>query len=218
MKGYIYLIKNKINDKKYVGKTYLTIQKRWGEHCRDSKRFDRPLYRAIRKYGIENFSIKELEYCGNLEEREKYWISFYNSYHNGYNATLGGDGKTYFEYSDKEVIDYYLKVLSIKDTAIYFNCDKDTIRRRLINNNIEILKSGDIYSEKRCWKTKKVNQYSLKGDFIQSFVSQNEAAKWLILNGYSKGQEKHIVSNISKNIRGVENRKQAYGFVWKYGE
>ena len=82
MKGYIYLIENKINEKKYVGKTYLNIEKRWKQHCNDSKRFNRPLYQAMKKYGIENFSIKEIEYCDNLEEREKYWISFYDSYHN----------------------------------------------------------------------------------------------------------------------------------------
>ena len=42
-----------------------------------------------------------------------------------------------------------------------------------------------------------------------------QAAEWLIKNNYTQGQIKHIVSNISKNIRGIENRKQAYGFIWK---
>ena len=66
MKGYIYLIENKINGKKYIGKTYSSIEKRWKEHIKDRTRFDRPLYRAMNKYGIENFSIQELEYCENL--------------------------------------------------------------------------------------------------------------------------------------------------------
>ena len=60
MKGYIYLIENKINEKKYIGKTYLNIEKRWKQHCNDSKRFNRPLYQAMKKYGIENFSINQL--------------------------------------------------------------------------------------------------------------------------------------------------------------
>jgi len=48
--------------------------------------------RAIHKYGKENFIIEEIEKCNQelLNEREKYWISFYNSYENGYNSTLGG--------------------------------------------------------------------------------------------------------------------------------
>ena len=46
----------------------------------------------------------------------------------------------------------------------------------------------------------------------------NKAAEWVRKNGYSRGQLKHIVSNISKNIRGIENRKQAYSFIWKNSE
>lgn len=123
IKGYIYLVENKINDKKYVGKTYGTIEKRWNEHIKDSKRNNkqhRPLYRAIRKYGVENFFISELEYVDNCEEREIYWINFYDCYKNGYNATLGGDGKTYFEHSDKDIIEKYKELKTVKDVALFF--------------------------------------------------------------------------------------------------
>ena len=216
MKGYIYLIENKINGKKYIGKTYSSISIRWGEHKRESKRSThRPLYKAINKYGIENFTIKEIEYCENCEEREKYWIEYYDTYNNGYNATLGGDGKTYFEYSDEEVIEIYNKFKTVKETAEYFNCDVETIRKRLINNNIQIPNSGNIYAENRNWKAIKVIQYSLEGEKLREFESYHQAAEWLLENNYSKGQKKHIVGNISKNCRGVENRKQAYGFIWK---
>ncbi len=53
--AYIYIIENDINDKKYIGKTTFSIEKRWAEHCRDCKREHlekRPLYRAMNKYGI----------------------------------------------------------------------------------------------------------------------------------------------------------------------
>ena len=218
MKGYIYLIENKINDKKYIGKTYLSIEERWKQHWLDSRKAhngNRPLYKAFQKYGIENFSISELEYCENCEEREKYWISFYNSYHEGYNATLGGDGKTYFEHSDKEVIDKFYELKTVKAVANFFDCDIDTISIRLKNNGINIGPCGNIHNKHRNWETKKVLQYSLKGEFIQGFDSMAQAAQWLIENNYSAGQVKHIVGNISKNIRGIEHRKQAYGFIWK---
>jgi hypothetical protein len=218
MIGYIYLIENKINDKKYVGKTYLSISQRWKEHCKTAKREEekhRPLYKAMNKYGIENFSISEIERTENCEEREKYWISFYDSYHNGYNATLGGDGTLYFDFSDVDVIKKYQELKSVKETARFFNCDVQTIRKRLQNNGINIPIGGDIYSEKRSWPATAVFQYDLNNNFIQEFDSMSEAAKWLIDNNYSKGQTKHIVSNISKNIRNLENRKQAYGFIWK---
>ena len=53
--GYIYLITNLLNNKKYIGKTTQSIEERWQEHIYDSKRKKcetRPLYRAIRKYGV----------------------------------------------------------------------------------------------------------------------------------------------------------------------
>ena len=78
MNGYIYIIKNDINDKVYIGKTLLSsIQERFKEHIKDSKRRDkehRPLYNAMNKYGIEHFSIEQLEKCDAsiLSDREKY--------------------------------------------------------------------------------------------------------------------------------------------------
>ena len=63
---------------------------------------NRPLYNAFNKYGIEHFSIHLIEECDEniLGEREKYWIKYYNSKENGYNATLGGDGSTLYDYDE----------------------------------------------------------------------------------------------------------------------
>ena len=64
MTGYIYKITNTINQKSYIGKTINSIAERWKEHKKDSKRSyckDRPLYRAMNKYGIENFTIEQVE-------------------------------------------------------------------------------------------------------------------------------------------------------------
>lgn len=99
---YIYKITNVINNKCYIGKTIGSIEKRWKEHCHDSQKTDignRPLYIAMKKYGIENFSIEEVESCdiSILNEREMYWINYFNSYKTGYNATKGGDGTPYVD-------------------------------------------------------------------------------------------------------------------------
>ena len=64
--SYIYKITNQINGKLYIGKTNRTIQERFKEHCRDYlKRGNekRPLYSAMKKYGIRNFSIESIEEC-----------------------------------------------------------------------------------------------------------------------------------------------------------
>lgn len=216
MKGYVYLIENKINGKHYVGKTYFTVEKRWKEHIKEAKRHpERPLYAAILKYGESNFVIKELEFGENVEEREIYWINFYNSYRIGYNATLGGDGTTYFEYSDEEVIEKYNECLSITQVANFFNCDPSTISKRLKNNGIEIKVGGDTHNEKRHWKAVQVHQYSLDGVYLRSFESCSSAARWIIENTATTAKVKHISNNISKASKGVENRKKAYNYIWK---
>ena len=110
--AYIYCITNLINNKRYIGKTTLTIEKRFKEHCRDSQkqRYNkRPLYNAMNKYGIENFKVEELEYVKDesiLSEREIFWINELQTYgHGGYNASKGGDGKILYDY--QEFIDLY---------------------------------------------------------------------------------------------------------------
>ena len=93
----IYKITNKINGKVYIGLSG-DIPTRWREHKCHYKFIDNILYRAMRKYGIENFKFEILEYCSldELSDKEKFYIRQYNSYtgwknNNGYNATLGGE-------------------------------------------------------------------------------------------------------------------------------
>jgi len=95
----IYKITNLINQKCYIGKTN-DSDRRWHDHQRlafteGHKEYDKTLYRAMRKYGLENFSfevIEELKDYSLSGEREQYWIQYYDSYINGYNESLGGDG------------------------------------------------------------------------------------------------------------------------------
>lgn len=89
-KGYIYLLKNKINGKCYVGQTARDIWTRFEEHCTKSQ--VSAISRAIAKYGHNNFIVQELETVplSQLDEREKYWIKYYNSQEEGYNRNAGG--------------------------------------------------------------------------------------------------------------------------------
>ena len=62
------------------------------------------MYRAFKKYGIENFSFSIVKQCNkeDLDKEEIYWIGYYNTYQNGYNVTIGGDGgKTFDSYREK---------------------------------------------------------------------------------------------------------------------
>lgn len=95
---FIYLIKNNINGKVYIGKTEYEVEKRWKKHLEAVKRkVNRYLYNAMNKYGVDNFSIKAIDICDDKEklcEREKFWIKFYKSIDKnfGYNMQEGGIG------------------------------------------------------------------------------------------------------------------------------
>ena len=97
---FIYLIENKINNKKYVGMTTISIQERFIKHISESKRnLTKVLYKAFQKYGTQNFSIKQIDSASTHEEliqKEKYWIKFYNTVGvMGYNMTNGGEMSPY---------------------------------------------------------------------------------------------------------------------------
>lgn len=93
----IYVFENKVNGKKYIGKSY-NIERRILHHINLLKKNkeDSPiLNNAVSKYGIDNFDIYTLEECdaASLSEREKYYIKIHGTHgKNGYNATDGGEG------------------------------------------------------------------------------------------------------------------------------
>lgn len=94
MKKSIYKITNLINGKVYIGQTK-NIKRRIREHQQEySSSATSKIRNAILKYGIKNFKIEILEKdIENYNEREKYWISFYDSTdrNKGYNITIGGE-------------------------------------------------------------------------------------------------------------------------------
>ena len=81
----IYKITNIINGKVYIGQS-INIQRRWNQEKRCAFNESSPAYnqcisKAFRKYGINNFTFEVIEELveSALNERETYWIKFYNS-------------------------------------------------------------------------------------------------------------------------------------------
>lgn len=95
---YIYEVINNINQKRYIGQTN-DPARRFNEHkrCQKDEEEVKLLYNAIKKYGVENFTFNIIEGpIENYNEREIYWIAYYNTYINnenswGYNMTEGGE-------------------------------------------------------------------------------------------------------------------------------
>ena len=200
--SYIYKITNTYNNKAYIGKTdHSNPINRWKEHLRDCRKETeqkRPLYSAINKYGVEAFTFEVLEETSQPSEREVYYIEYYKTFTNGYNATKGGDGTS--KINKDEIISYYLKHNpTMKELALQLKLDQKTCRKVLKEHGI-------VHTKKIENLYKSVTQLTLDGVPVQTFTSISEAAKTL-------GDIKYT-TNISRCCRGL--RQTTLGFKWKY--
>ena len=167
--GYIYLITNIINDKKYVGKTMNDDPfVRWKQHIQYAKS-DRitklasvhtmPIVRALKKYGVKNFKFEVILKCDekviNLKEEEN--IKKYDSYYNGYNCTFGGEGtrKDPEQWSNHP----FSKPVTCWSLDGNYICDYETIGIALVETLGRIPKNSEKNSIRSC----------CKGKFFQSF-------------------------------------------------
>ena len=103
--GIIYCYKNKTNGKRYIGQT-INPQQRKSAHISDSTHIDTKFYRAVRKYGWNNFEyeiLAESEDRNELDKLEVDFIKSFNSIENGYNIRSGGEHPTMGEETKKKL-------------------------------------------------------------------------------------------------------------------
>lgn len=171
--GIIYLITNDINDLKYVGLTTRSLEIRWKEHKRHkSQKIDE----AINQYGAEHFQIQELEQCSDelLDEREIYWIKYYDSFNHGYNVTPGGrDDKLILNYDkQQEVKALWNEGLGQKQIQQRTKLNVETVHNYLLKTGItaeDIRQRANYYVGKA--KSKPILQFDLDNNFIQEWPS-----------------------------------------------
>lgn len=204
--AYIYTITNKLNNKIYVGATARHPNTRFGEHCRDAKRFPaRSLYIDINQYGRTNFDVDILEECADdvMHEREIYWIAKLGSFRNGYNETLGGAGKAY---ANQDIIIALWKQgktnLEIQEITSY---DTATIKNAL--------KEHDVTSIERQRRGSIHQQHS---------VIQLDAATNQVIQIHDSLQDAYAAlgKEHSGHIAAVcaGKRSTAYGYKWAYAD
>jgi len=106
MRGLIYKATCKTTGKHYIGRTIMPFKKRQYDHLYHAKKGCQfKLHRAIRLYGEDDFEwsiVEEIEGDNDaINVREVYCITFYDSFQNGYNLTMGGEGKSGWKASDE---------------------------------------------------------------------------------------------------------------------
>lgn len=206
MLGSLYKITNNINGKVYIGKTYNSIQSRFQDHVANASRFpNRKLSKAINKYGKDSFSIELISKYeqGCLEDKEVEAIKLYNSYKEGYNSTVGGDGRRYIDISDNTILETYKGNLAEASRAL--SLDRDTIKKVLVSNNIPIA---------ICSPHSKTNIYS--STLNMSFNSVKDAAEYLISNNLVKITS---IANVRRSIlRVLDGTRKSYCKIsFQYG-
>lgn len=211
----IYKITNLINGKIYIGKS-IDIQRRFRSHINESLDENKPSYhhtihRAMRKYGSDNFSFDILEECAEdkLNEREMYWISFFDccvldGSDKGYNMTRGGDGSSSLDVN--KIRELWDNELSINEIAERLHCDRHAVSRHIkcYENFNEEENKRRKYSLISKHRGESINQYDLDGNFICQYESILDASEKTGV-GYR---------TICSNIQGQSN--SAGGFQWTY--
>lgn len=187
----IYKITNLINNQIYIGQAR-DLSRRIYEHKyrsfkENTSDYNSAIGTAIREYGLDNFNIEIIENCSieELDEKERYWIKYYNSYYEGYNRTLGGrsgilqpSNPVYqYEWTGKFIKEYIHIYAAVENTGISITSIQGCLRG---DQNI----AGGYQ-----WSYKKYNFiepyytdipvicYDLQGNKIKDYSSISSAAK-----------------------------------------
>lgn len=227
--GFIYIIKNLINGKEYIGQTTTTINHRFGQHCTSLyKTRHMPIVAAINKYGKENFSINVInkyesaikeDLINKLNKAEIYYIEKYNTQTPiGYNITSGGNNVS--SVKSKQVDVYTCDGIfldsfdSCSDADEYYNLSNGTVSDCCNGNTLSVYKKYvfrfkgepfDKYEVFHYKKSKYIYKFDLDGNLINKYPNSRLAG----LDTYKDG------NNIGSSIlRAIDSNRIAYGFYW----
>lgn len=191
MKGYIYAIKNKINNKVYIGITE-NIRQRQNRHLNNLRNGDHDspgLQNAYNLYGEENFYFEvtevEIESREQLCQLEIDTISQYDSFQNGYNGTPGGDNPPNLKkYNDEDMINclcvlhYYDQIGKTLESV--FNYAKGTMSRLYTRNGYETIwqqyEQLSLEEQQHRAKTTYI-KYDLQNKYLERQLAQGGSSK-----------------------------------------
>lgn len=145
MVGFIYIIRNTVNNKVYIGQTKVSVDQRWKEHLRHAQYGTQVINRAMKKYGVDKFYVETLEICSIqlLDSREIFYIDLFDSTNKskGYNVSIGGSTPRFKRkiLSTANLIDLYVnKKFSLEKIANKYAVSRYIISSELTNAGITI--------------------------------------------------------------------------------
>lgn len=228
--GWIYQIRNIINNKVYIGQTTQhNVATRWGDHIKSiNSDLDSYLARAFRHHGLSNFEFSVIHELPNegLDEAEINEISIRNSLSpNGYNIREGGSrgkhnpesvekirqshiGKTHSDETKEKLRQLNLGKKHTPDTkeknrrAMFGKPKSKEAVEKSAQARTGLKRSVETIEKMKMARQINVEQWSLDGNYIKTYPSIKQA---VIETG---------CNDISKCCRG--KYKQSGGFVWKY--
>lgn len=182
--GAIYIIKNTINKKVYIGQTTQKVEDRFKQHLKLLKsNSNQIIHKAIKKYGKDKFYYEILE-CGvdvqDLNKKEEYYIKIYNSVENGYNISYGGgqSRRTPLISSEediKDIITLYEDGKSTRYIGDKYSVSNSVIKRILKNNGVRLRsKSCNLPN-----RSSKITKPILEDLYLRQQLNQTEIAKVL---------------------------------------
>ena len=180
--GCVYCIENTLNGKRYIGITTRTIKERFAEHCK-AKSY---IGKAIRKYGVENFKLYELAVANSREELcnlEVYYIEKYNTFKNGYNQTIGGDGVVkdiFIKVSLNEKQKQFVEFVSKENEKEINVDDANEMTRSCLLNIVQcyLVCDSKIDKRKSAKMILKMKSVFLEKIFELNLFSINELRRW----------------------------------------
>lgn len=203
MKKYIYKITSPSN-KVYIGQSTKSVEDKIHSYvlCERYTKSKRKIVVAIKKYGWKNmhFEIIDEDATWSKEElnaREIFWISHYNSISDGYNMTTGGDGVD-SECAKKLALEHHRTMSEETKQRRKKNCSSGQIRRYKENPDSEITKKRKSDSHKGSYRivspTGKVWEIDIGlKEFAETFKDEINVGYWQLFNAYRRCYNNTIV-------------------------
>lgn len=246
--GVIYLYENAINHKKYVGQTTKSVKERHQNH--KWQKYNSYFHNALTKYGEDNFTLKVIDVAYSqeeLDEKEIYWIKYYDSVKQGYNLTSGGGGMSGFKHSEETK--EYLRQINLGENNPMFQKEftpemrktwsdshrglfkgrkltetqKEKIRKSKIGKYI--VENNPMYGKHHTSETKdkiRNNKRTYSGSEHPQAVTYIQLdMNYNFLNEFSSGKDASEFSGCDRSdISKCCNGKikQSKGFIWMYKE